>query len=93
MVFMYIHKHSAEKCNIDKPAELAQMMKDLQIASQKAGVKLIASCAAPHKHTMWVMLEANDIVALEKAFVPMTKWGEAELTPVVTMEQWMPQSK
>jgi hypothetical protein len=90
---MYIHTHSAEKCNIDKPAELAKMLAELQEANKKAGVKMLAACAAPHEHTMYVMLEANDIVALERALTPMTKWGDADLIPAVTMEQWLAPAK
>ncbi len=88
MLFMYIHTHSPDACNIDKPAELAKMTSDVQAAMSKAGVKMIGAYAAPHQHTMFIVVDATDVAALERALVPMTLWGDAELIPVVSGEQW-----
>ncbi len=93
MLFMYIHTHSPEKCVIDKPEQTAKMFADAQATAQKAGFKIVASYTAPHQHTMFVVIDANDIVALEKALVPMTLWGDAELIPVAPMEAFRPPQK
>jgi hypothetical protein len=90
MLFMYIHTHPVEKCTIDKPQENMKMVSNMQEEYKKAGVKVVAMYGAPHEHTFYIVLEANDIMALEKANAPMTLWGTAKLIPVVTMEQLMP---
>jgi hypothetical protein len=90
MLFMYIHTHPVEKCTIDKPQENMKMFEKMQEGYKKAGVKLVSMYAAPHEHTFYMLLEANDIMALEKANAPMTLWGTAKLIPVTTMDQWMP---
>jgi uncharacterized protein with GYD domain len=90
MLFMYIHTHPVEKCTVDKPQDNAKMAANLQAEYKKAGVKLVAMYMAPHEHTFYMVLEANDITALEKANMAMTLWGTAKLVPVSTMEQWMP---
>ncbi len=86
MLFMYIHTHSVENCTIDKPQENMKMMAQMKAEADKANIK-ITGYGAPHEHTMYAIIEANDIAALEKLLVPMTKWGDAALTPIVSFEQ------
>ncbi len=87
MLFMYIHTHTPERCFADKPQETAKMAADFAAAAKQAGIKSLGVYSAPHQHTMFVILEADDIMALEKAVMPMTLWGDAELIPIVSMEQ------
>jgi hypothetical protein len=86
MLFVYIHTHSVENCTIDKPQESFKMMAQMQAEAAKANIK-VTGYGAPHEHTMYAIIEANDIAALEKLLVPMTKWGDASLIPVVSFEQ------
>lgn len=41
----------------------------------------------PDEHTLYEILEANDMAAVEKALIRMTLWGNARLIPVVSMDQ------
>jgi uncharacterized protein with GYD domain len=87
MLFMYIHTHPVEKCLVEKPEEIAKMQSRIQEGTKKAGVKTIGTYVAAHEHTIFVIFEADDVSALERALVPMTAWGTARLIPVTTPEQ------
>jgi uncharacterized protein with GYD domain len=87
MLFMYIHTHTVEKCLIEKPEESKKRLTKAQEATKKAGIKMLGGYMAPHEHTMFIIFDAPDIVALEKVLVPMTAWGDAQLIPVMTFEQ------
>ncbi len=86
MNFIYIHTHSPEKCLIDQPQETMKMMMKMREDAQKANIKIMGY-SAPHEHTMYAVIEANDLAALENLLAPMTKWGDASLIPVVTFDQ------
>ena len=86
MLFMYIHTHSVEKCLIDQPQQSAKMVAQMREEAQKANIKMTTYVAA-HEHTIYAIIEANDIGALEKVLAPITKWGDASLIPVMPMEQ------
>jgi hypothetical protein len=88
MQFMYVHSHSPERCLLNKPQEAKQMFTAMQEGFQKAGIKISGSYVAAYEHTMYTILEANDLMALEKALVPMTLWGDGQLIPVTSMEAW-----
>jgi uncharacterized protein with GYD domain len=87
MLFMYIHTHSVEKCLADKPEESARILSAAQEATKKAGVKMIGNYVAPHEHTIYAIFEASDMVAVERALIPMTTWGNARLIPIIAAEQ------
>ena len=87
MLFMYIHTHPVEKCIVDKPQEISRMFLQQQEGAKKAGIKIVGTYVAPHEHTMFTIFEANDLGALEKALVPMTLWGDAQLIPIMTADQ------
>ena len=89
MLYMYIHTHPLEKCVIQKPEEAKNMLAKAQEEANKAGIKMLGGYMAPHEHTMYMIFDAPDIVALEKLLIPMTAWGDAELIPVMTFEQGM----
>ena len=90
MLFMYIHTHTVEHCIVEKPQESMKLANRLQEEFKKADIKSTATYLAAHQHTMYFVLEANDILALEKALTPMTAWGNGQLIPITTMQQWMP---
>ncbi len=87
MLFMYIHTHSVETCLADKPQEMTKIRSKVQEEAKKAGVKTIGSYVAAHEHTIFLILETDDVGALERALIPMTAWGNARLIPITTMEQ------
>jgi uncharacterized protein with GYD domain len=93
MFYMYIHTHPLEKCLIEKPEESRKMLSLAREATQKAGIKIVGGYMAPHEHTMFMIFDAPDIVALEKVLVPMTAWGDAQLIPVMTFEQGLAMSQ
>jgi hypothetical protein len=86
MYFIYIHTHPVEKCLIDQPQETMKMMVKMREDALKANIK-VTGFSAPHEHTMYAVIEANDLAALEALLAPMTKWGDATLIPVVSFEQ------
>ncbi len=87
MLFMYIHTHSVEKCIADKPQETARIMSSVQEEAQKAGIKLQGIYIAAHEHTIYCILEADDVLKLERALHPMTLWGNARLIPIAAAQQ------
>ncbi len=87
MLFMYIHTHSADKCLADKREEVWKIVAQVQEATRQAGIKSLGAYVAAHEHTFYIILEADDLLALEQALVPMTVWGDARLIPVVSMER------
>jgi muconolactone delta-isomerase len=89
MLFMYIHTHSVDKCMVDQPQELAKMSSQMREEAQKANIK-VTTYSAPHEHTIYSIIDANDIATLEKILTPMTKWGDADLIPIISMEQIVP---
>lgn len=86
MLFMYIHTHPVEKCMIDKPQETMKMMAEMSAEAEKAKIK-VTGYSAPHEHTIYAIIEANDIAALEKLLAPLTKWGDSSLIPIVSFQQ------
>ena len=88
---MYINTHSVDRCMIDKQAELAKMTAEMQAAATKAGVKIVGVYAAAHQHTVFAIMEANDLGPLELVLKPMTLWGDGELIPVMPMQQLIQQ--
>jgi hypothetical protein len=87
MLFMYIHTHTAERCTANKMDENKKMFSKFQDEAKKANIKVIGSYVAPHEHTIYIIGEANDLLALEKGLLPMTLWGDARLVPILTAEQ------
>jgi len=87
MLFMYIHTHTVDKCLIDNPQETAKILSGAQEAAKKGAFKIIGMYAAPHEHTSYTILDATDLAVVERALVPMTKWGDARLIPVIATEQ------
>ena len=87
MLFMYIHTHTVEKCVADKPQEVAKMFSKVQDEAKKAGIKTVGVYFVPHEHTMYIIFDAGDLAAIEKALVPFTLWGNARLIPILSMEQ------
>jgi hypothetical protein len=85
MLFMYIHTHPVEKCMAEKPEEVRRMYAKYLEEAAKAGVKPVATYFAAHEHTVFLVLEANDIAALENLLTPMTVWGNARLIPITQM--------
>ena len=86
MHFMYIHTHSPENCLIDKPQELAKMAGQMMEEAKKTNIK-VTTYSAHHEHTIYAIIEADDLAALEKLLTPLTKWGDASLIPVLSVEQ------
>jgi hypothetical protein len=86
MHFMYIHTHSPENCKIDKPQELVQMAGQIRETAKKANIKLTIY-SAHHEHTIYALIEADNLAALEDMLIPLTKWGDASLIPVLPMEE------
>jgi hypothetical protein len=82
MLFMYIHTHPVEKCMAEKMDEARRMYTKFLEGAAKAGVKPVATYTAAHEHTIFLVLEANDIAALEQLLTPMTVWGNARLIPI-----------
>ncbi len=87
MLFMYIHTHSSEQCMLDKPEEGAKRASAIQEEAKKAGVKFLGTYVAAHEHTVYSIIEADDLQKLERVLVPMTLWGNARLIPVVAAQQ------
>ncbi len=87
MLFIYIHTHSPEQCMLDKPQEAAKRNSAMQEEAQKAGVKFLGTYVAAHEHTIYGVVEADDIQKLEKVLAPLTIWGNARLIPVVSAQQ------
>jgi hypothetical protein len=71
---------------IDKPQELTKMASQMMEEAKKANIK-VTTYSAHHEHTIYAIIEADDLAALEKMLTPLTKWGEASLIPVLSMEQ------
>ena len=82
MLFMYIHTHPVEKCLVDQPQEAAKLLSGIAEKARKANIKM-TGYAAWHEHTFYAVIEANDILELENILAPMTKWGDANLIPVI----------
>ena len=87
MLFVYIHTHSADRCLADKPEQVGQMTSQVQEAIKQAGIKSLGTYVAAHEHTIYVIMEADDLAALEQALTPMTVWGDARLPPVISMQR------
>jgi len=85
MLFMYIHTHSSERCMADNPERTNQLRSQLQEAAQQAGIKFLGVYVAAHEHTIFSLIEADDLGALEKVLTPLTVWGDARLIPVTSM--------
>jgi muconolactone delta-isomerase len=86
MLFMYIHTHSADKCKADDPEQTNQLRSRLREAAEQAGVKLLGVYVAAHEHTIYSLIEADNLVALEQVLTPLTVWGDAHLIPVISMQ-------
>jgi uncharacterized protein with GYD domain len=87
MLFMYIHTHTAERCTVNKMDENAKMFSTFQEEAKKTNIKIMGSYVAPHEHTFWIICDASDLAAMEKAVIPLTLWGNARMVPILTMEQ------
>jgi selenophosphate synthetase-related protein len=86
MLFMYIHTHSADNCKADDPEQTNQLRSKLQEAAQKTGIKFLGVYVAAHEHTIYSVIEADNLVALEQVLTPLTVWGDARLIPVISMQ-------
>ena len=87
MLFMYIHKHPAEKCPVNKPDDNLKLQASMQEGAKKAGIKILGNYIAPHAHTTYIILDASDLLTLEKGLVPIMTMGDAELIPILPAEQ------
>jgi uncharacterized protein with GYD domain len=57
---------------VNKIDENAKMYSTFQDEAKKANIKIIGSYVAPHEHTFWIIAEASDPAAMEKAVIPLT---------------------
>ena len=85
MLFMYIHTHSADRCKADVPDQVNQMRSKLREAAKQAGIKFLGVYVAAHEHTIYALIETDNLGALEQVLTPLTVWGDARLIPVVSM--------
>ena len=46
-------------------------------------MKFLDVYAAAHEHTIYSLIEADDLTAIEQTLTPLTLWGDANLIPVV----------
>ena len=86
MLFMHIHTHSVEGCIIGESQKGLELTTKLRENFQKAGVKCLGAYVAQHEHTIYMLLEADNIHGLEVALIPMTRWGTARLIPIDTID-------
>ena len=86
MLFMYIHTHPVEKCLADKPEEVQRLIAKLKEAIGKSGVKVLGAYGTSHEHTFFLVIDADNIEAIEQAMHPVLSWGNARLIPVTAIQ-------
>ena len=86
MLFMYIHTHSSDNCIMVELEKQMQFSTKLRENFRLAGIQVKGAYVAQHEHTVWYVLDSDNIHELEVALLPFTRWGNARLIPVDTHE-------
>ncbi|MCH8284660.1 MAG: hypothetical protein IIC20_08795 [Chloroflexi bacterium] len=85
MLFVATHRHSAESCPSDNPVNVHELIRPEHAA--ECGVKVLGGYVAPPEHLIFHVLEADDYASIVKFYRPIMTMGDAEITPVQTLEE------
>lgn len=89
MLFVAIHRHTAESCPSDNPVNVHELIRPEHAA--QCGVKVLGGYVAPPEHLIFHVLEADPDLSRDASIVkfyrPIMTMGDAEITPVQTLEE------
>ncbi len=82
MRFHIAHTHEPRDCIAHKPDEIKRVVKGLIDAAGEAGVKLVSVNVAIPSHTLYLIVEADEVTQLDAMMDPALEWGKSTITPV-----------
>jgi ketosteroid isomerase-like protein len=83
MQYMLIHTHTPENCFVGRPEDRRKCFADLKANFAKANVTVKGFYSSAPSHTYYVILEANDQIALQTSLSPLFRLGDGQLIPIM----------
>ena len=85
MLFHATHKHSYQTCHAHDDKRKAKMMESIQSADG-LGIKVHGVYVDPPGHVFFFILEADEMEQIVKFFDPIFELGDANIRPVMSMQ-------
>ena len=82
MLFHITHIHSAESCPYHDPETVAKTYGKALFGFEEAGVTLHGAYADALSHTIYLIVESDDLKKIYAALDPIIDAGSAEIRPV-----------
>ena len=80
MRFHVTQTHTPESCPLAHSSE--SRVRDWRARAEEVGVDLIAAVGNQVGHTLYFIVETDDIIKLQELFRPMLGFARADVTPV-----------
>ncbi len=84
MLFIAVHRHTAESCPAGDPAGWHQVIDPKHAAA--CGVRVHGNYTAPPEHVSFHVLEAETYEAVVRYFRPVLEYGAIDIVPVQRMQ-------
>ncbi len=82
MLFHVTHIHNWQSCPAGNPDLIRETFGTILSNDNESGVNLIGAYVDAPAHTVFFLVETDDIVKLHNLFEPALKLGHAEIRPV-----------
>ncbi len=82
MLIHITHRHDVDHCAYDHP-DRAKRYKEVLGHDGSSGAKVVGSWVDAPAHTVFLLVEAQDVEAVEALMAPIMELGTAEVRPVV----------
>ncbi|MGV9869989.1 molybdopterin-dependent oxidoreductase [Rhodococcus koreensis] len=84
-LFVVRHQHGETRCPAADPDTGAAMLNHLSRSrSRQHGVDIVGEAVVKGEHTMYMIVEATDVAAVDEFVKPLTSVGTAEIFPAST---------
>ena len=82
MLFHITHTHTATNCSANRPERQAAFGQVMQTAGDH-GVTIVGTYTDAPGHTVYLIAETDDALAIAKLLRPVLEYGHYEIRPVV----------
>jgi hypothetical protein len=84
-LFVVRHQHGETRCPAADPDTGAAMLNHLSRSnSRQRGVDIVGEAVVKGEHTIYMIVEATDVAAVDEFVTPLTSVGTTEILPAST---------
>jgi len=87
MLFVIIHKHTAEMCPAGVVRINKDWLKEVTNSFKNAKIKYLGGYANSPNHEFFFIIEADDLEEIDNAIEPLRRVGKVRIIPVLKFEE------